>query len=114
MREVTDAKNYSEKELEQKTVLLEEKERFITDKMKSIEQSYLHKELDMLGKIDNYKAEIRSMKEDCEELHRLKSEQASFFQNEERKNYNSEGRDDSGQHELLEAQNKIRELEEKN
>lgn len=56
----------------------------------------MHKELDMLGKIDNYKAEIRSMKEDCEELHRLKSEQASFFQNEERKNYNSEGRDDSG------------------
>lgn len=33
----------------------------------------------MLGKIDNYKAEIKSMKHDCEELHRLKSEQASFF-----------------------------------
>lgn len=66
MRELSDAKNIFEKELERKSAILEEKERFISDKMKNIEQSYLHKELDMLGKIDNYKAEIRSMKQDCE------------------------------------------------
>ncbi len=64
--------------------------------MNTIEQNYLHKELDMLGKIDKYKAEIKAMRKDCEELHRIKSEQVSFFSNDESKILRTEKADEGG------------------
>ena len=77
LREVSGEKERSEALLAERSGRLEEQERFINEKLKTVEQMYLHKELELIGKIDKYKEQIGLMRADSEELHRIKSSTAT-------------------------------------